>query len=150
MQKREIGWIVLLLLVIGAYFYFFGHWGEKKEIQIFVSIRQMPRRPGNAVTFPIYFTLDNTYRLTSIKVTELNSSTNSTNTAKRVLWHLVSKNVSEPVKLFTYGQNLDGMEPDLKGVRPEPLVPGEKYIMEIAAGKLKGASSPFAAPAIPH
>jgi hypothetical protein len=149
MQKREIGWIVLLLLGVGAYFYFYSHWGEKKDIQIFVSIRQMPRRPGNAVTFPIYFTLDSTYRLTSIKVTELNSNTNSTNTAKHVLWQLVSKNVSEPVKLFTYGQNLDGMEPYLKGVRPEPLVPGEKYVMEIAAGPLKGASKPFVAPVIP-
>jgi hypothetical protein len=150
MQKREIGWIVLLLLVIGAYFYFYGHWGEKKEIRIFTSIRQLPSRPGNAATFPIYFTLDNTYRLTSIKVTELNSNTNSTNTAIHVLWHLVSKNVSEPIKWFQYGQNIDGMAPDLKGVRPEPLVPGEKYIMEVAAGPLKGASSPFVAPAIPH
>ncbi len=152
MQKREIGWIVALLLVIGAYFYFFGHWGEKKEIQIFASIRQLPRRAGSAATFPIFFTLDNTYRLTSIKVTEANTSTNSTNatsTGTRILWHLVSTNVSEPVKWFQYGQNIQGMQPDLKGVRPEPLVPGEKYVMEIAAGPIKGVSKPFVAPALP-
>jgi hypothetical protein len=41
------------------------------------------------------------------------------------------------------------MEPDLKGVRPEPLVTGEKYVMEISAGPLKGVSQPFTAPAIP-
>jgi hypothetical protein len=151
MQKREIGWIVALLLVLGAYFYFFGHWGEKKEIQIFSSIRQLPRRAGSVATFPIYFTLDNTYRLTSIKVTEANTnSTHSTNTATHVLWHLVSKSVSEPVKWFQYGQNIQGMEPDLKGVRPEPLVPGENYVVEIAAGVIKGTSKPFVAPAIPQ
>lgn len=147
MQKREIGWIVVLLLVIGAYFYFFSHWGEKREIQIFPSIRQLPRRAGNASIFPVWFTLDTSYRLTSIKVTALDS--NPTNAVARVLWHLVSKNVSEPVKIFQYGQNIQGMEPDLKGVRPEPLVAGQKYVMEISAGPLKGVSKPFTAPVIP-
>ncbi|MGA2544309.1 MAG: hypothetical protein ABSG78_22385 [Verrucomicrobiota bacterium] len=147
MQKREIGWIVVLLLVIAAYIHFFSHWGEKREIQIFASIRQLPRRAGNASTFPVWFTLDSTYRLTSIKVTEVAGK--NTNAVAHLLWHLVSKNVSEPVKFFQYGQNIDGMEPDLKGVRPEPLVPGEKYVLEISAGPLKGVSKPFTAPAIP-
>ena len=147
MQKREIGWIVVLLLVIAAYIHFFSHWGETREIQIFASIRQLPRRAGNASTFPVLFTLDNSYRLTSIKVTALDS--NHTNAVAHVLWHLVSKNVSEPVKYFYYGQTIGGMEPDLKGVRPEPLVSGEKYVMEISAGPLKGVSRPFTAPAIP-
>jgi hypothetical protein len=148
MQKREIGWIVVLLLVIAAYIHFFSHWGEKREIQIFASIRQLPRRAGHASTFPVWFTLDDNYRLTSIKVTAVTG--NNTNAVTHVLWHLVSKNVSEPVKLFQYGQNIQGMEPDLKGVRPEPLVPGEKYVMEISAGPLKGVSKPFTAPALPQ
>ena len=79
MRKREIGWIVVLLLVIGAYIHYFSHWGEKKEIQIFASIRQLPRRTGNLSTMPVIFTLDQTYRLTSIKVTAVDSQhTNAT------------------------------------------------------------------------
>jgi len=147
MQKREIGWIVVLLLVIAAYIHFFSHWGEKREIQIFASIRQWRCAAAIAFFLPVWFTLDSTYRLTSIKVTEVAGK--NTNAVAHLLWHLVSKNVSEPVKFFQYGQNIDGMEPDLKGVRPEPLVPGEKYVLEISAGPLKGVSKPFTAPAIP-
>jgi hypothetical protein len=146
MRKREIGWIVVLLLVIGAYIHYFSHWGEKKEIQIFASIRQLPRRTGNLSTMPVIFTLDQTYRLTSIKVTAVDSQ--HTNATEHILWHLVSQNVSEPVKYFTYGQNIQGLDPYLKGVRPEPLVPGEKYVMEITAGPLKGVSKPFTTQAI--
>ncbi|MGA2554677.1 MAG: hypothetical protein ABSG04_00175 [Verrucomicrobiota bacterium] len=147
MRRRETGWIVVLLLVVGAYIYFFGHWGEKKVIQIFPSIRQLPRNTRNLSAFPILFTLDSTYRLTSIKVTQLDST--HTNPGTHVLWYLVSKNVSEPVRYFYYGQNIQGMEPNLKGGRPEPLVTGEKYVMEISAGQVKGVSQPFTAPAIP-
>jgi len=153
MQKREIAWIVVLLLLIGAYIHYFTHWGETREIQVVASVRPMPpvRRRGGATANPspfrLLFALDTYYRLTSIKVTEVDSL--NTNAASHVLWHLVSKTGSPPIRMFQYAQNIEGMEPDLKGVQPDPLVPGEKYRMEVSAGKLKGASLPFAIPAVP-
>ena len=73
MQKREITWIVVLLLLIGAYFYFFGHRGEKKEIQINVSVRPPLSRRGAAPVMLLYFALDNYYKLNSLKVIEVDS-----------------------------------------------------------------------------
>ena len=140
MQKREISWVVVLLLMIGAYLVFFVHWGENREIQILPSLRPVVR--GRARVNINYFTLDGDYKLTRLIVTEVD--TNSTNADKHILWHLVSKTGSSPVRIFQYGQNIQGMEPDPKGARPEALIPGETYKMEVSAGKLKGASTPFA------
>jgi hypothetical protein len=145
MQKREIFWVVVLLLMIGAYLVFFSHRGGKKEIQIFASLRPVAR--GRARININYFTLDGDYKLTRLTVTELD--TNSPNADKHILWSLVSKAGSTPVRIFQYGQNIPGMEQDPKGARPEALIPGEIYKMEVSAGKLKGASKPFTTTAIP-
>lgn len=139
MQRREIFWAVVLLLMIGAYLIFFIHWGETKEIQIFPSLRPVVR--GRAPVFINYFTLDGDYKLTRLIVSELD--TNNPNADKHILWRLVSKTGSSPVRIFQYGQNIQGMEPDPKGARPEPLIPGEIYKMEVSTRKLKGASKPF-------
>lgn len=154
MKKREIAWIVALLLFLGAYIHYFSHWGEKQEIQVVASVRPItqPRRRGdataNAPAFRLLFALDKYYRLNSIEVTAMDSL--NTNAAGQVFWHLVSKSGSLPLKMFQYAQNIEGMEPDLKGVQPDPLVPGEKYRIEVSAGKLKGVSLPFTIPASPN
>ena len=153
MQKREIAWIVALFVLIGAYIHYFSHWGGKREIQVAATLRPIlptPRRGGataNAPAFRLLFSLDIYYRLNSIEVTAVDSP--DTNAANHVFWHLVSKTGSHPLKWFQYGQDIEGMEPDLKGVQPEPLVPGDKYRMEVTAGKLRGASLPFTIPANP-
>jgi len=153
MHKREIAWIVVLLLLIGAYIHYFSHWGEKREIQVLASARPMPsvrRRggaPAGAPAVRLVFTLDNYYKLTKVKVTAVDSQ--HANAAAHVLWHLVSKTGSTPVKMFQYAQAIEGMEPDLPGVQPEPLVPGEKYRLEVSAGAMKGTSPPFAIRAAP-
>jgi len=149
MQKREIAWIVVLVLIVGACFYYFSHRGEKKEIQINVSARPpvpAPRR-GAAPVMLIYFTLDTYYRLNSLKVSEVDSQ--HTNTVEHATWRLVSKSGSAPVKIFQYGQALEGMEPYLPGVQPEPLVAGARYRFEVSAGRLHGVSKTFIFPAPP-
>jgi hypothetical protein len=146
MQKREIAWIVVLLLAIGSYFHFFSHWGEIKEIQINASVRPLVRRRGVAPGLVLWFTFDNFYKLTSLKLIEVD--TQHTNAVDHILWHLVSKTGSSPVKMFQYGQNL-GMEPYLQGVQPEPLVTGGKYRLEVSAGPINGVSKPFVFPAPP-
>jgi len=155
MHKREIAWIVALVLLIGAYIHYFGHSGEKKEIPVDVSIRpplQARRRGGaaantNAAPFRILISLDTYYRLTSIKVSEADKQPGST--VAHVPWHLVSKTGSAPTMMFQYGQNIESMDQDLKGVATEPLVPGRKYLLEVAAGKIKGIV-PFTIPVTPH
>jgi len=156
MRKREIAWIVVLLLLAGAYICFFTNRNQKTEIEVVASIRPMPqfrRRGGvtpatNAPAFRMLFSLDTYYKLTGIKVTEISSQ--PTNGAEHVLWHLVSKSSSPPLKLFTYGQAIQGLDPYLQGVQPESLVPGVKYRIEVSAGSLKGVSLPFAIPVIPN
>jgi hypothetical protein len=156
MQKREIAWIVVLLLVIGAYIHYFGNWGEKKEIQVLATVRpplQFRRRGGaaaatNAAAYRILFTLDAPYKLTGLELTEVDRA--HTNVEGRVLWHLVSQSNSPPVKMFQYGQTIKGLEPDLPGVQPDPLEPGGIYRMEVSAGSLKGASAPFMVPVAPQ
>ena len=141
MQKREIFWVVVLLLMIGGYLVFFVHWGDNREIQVFPSVRPVAR--GRTHVNINFFTLDGDYKLTSLTVTE--ADTNIPSAEKHILWRMVSKTGSIPVRIFQYGQNLQGMEPDPKGARPQPLIPGERYKMEVSAGKLKGISPPFAA-----
>lgn len=156
MQKREIAWIVVLLLVIGAYIHYFSNWGVTKEIQVLATVRpplQFRRRGGaaagtNAAAFRILFTLDAPYKLTSLELTEVDRA--HSNAPGRVMWHLVSQSNSPPVKMFQYGQAIKGLEPDLPGVQPEPLEPGGIYRMEVSTHTLKGASLPFTIPVPPQ
>jgi hypothetical protein len=157
MKKREIAWIVVLLLLIGAYIHFFSNWGQKREIRVVASIRPslpMGRRRGgapavtNALPFRVIFELDGSYKLTGLELTEVD--THHTNAAEHVLWHLVSKSNSTPVKVFQYGQTIKGMEPDIDGVQPEPLAPGGIYRMEVSTRSLTGASPEFVIPAAPN
>jgi hypothetical protein len=156
MQKREIAWVVVLLLLIGAYIVFFSNWGQKREIRVVASIRPslpMGRRRGgapavtNALPYRVIFELDGSYKLTGLELTEVD--TQHTNAAEHVLWHMVSKSNSLPVKVFQYGQPIKGLEPDIEGVQPEPLAPGGIYRMEVSTRSLKGASPPFMIPAAP-
>ena len=56
---------------------------------------------------------------------------------------------SDGMKLFVYGQQIPGMETDLKGARPEPLQTNATYRLELTAGKIKG-STDFRTKAIPR
>jgi hypothetical protein len=154
MQKREIVWIAALLLVIGVYICCFSHWGEKRQIQVVASvrpIRQARRRnspaPTNSPAFQVVFTLDSYYSLTGVELTEVDRT--HPDAVKPALWKLVPKSNSPPVKLFTYGQVIKGLEPEFAGDQPEPLVPGGIYRIQVSAGPLKGASPPFTIPDSP-
>ena len=108
-------------------------------------VRQPRRRgaaaPTNAPAFQVIFTLDAYYKLTGIEVAPLDRE--HPDAVQVPLWKLVSKSNSVPVKVFTYGQVIKGMEPYLPSVQPDPLVPGAIYRIEVSAGQLKGASLPF-------
>jgi len=144
MQKRDKIWIGVLVAIIGVYIYM--HRPQPQPIQISTSIRAMPRRRGSATTFPVYITLDKYYKLNSIIVRPLDEPTNSVH---HEMWHMVATNGSEPVKMFTYGENVQGMQPNLKGVKPEPLIAGARYEVTVTSGKLKGTSKPFTTQLLP-
>jgi hypothetical protein len=142
MRKREIFWVVVLLLTAWAYVHFFTTLGVKREIMIIPSLRPLGGggRAGNRPVFPVLFQLDDYYKLTSLRAVEV--ETNNVKAPEHEVWHLVSADGSEPVKVFLYGQNIQGMTPYLPGVGAESLITNVPYRLEVTAGKRKG-STPF-------
>jgi hypothetical protein len=53
------------------------------------------------------------------------------------IWHLVSNSNSVPIKDFTYGMAIKGMQPKIKGAVADPLVPGMAYRLFVEAGEIK-------------
>jgi hypothetical protein len=92
----------------------------------------------NGANFPVLFELLNPYQLTSVKVIEV--VTNQGTGPEHILWHLVSTNGSNPVKVFFYGRNIEGMGPYLPGVTAEALIPHVAYRLDLEAGKIKGST----------
>jgi hypothetical protein len=123
MRKKEFIWIAIFIVLGGVYLRFFAHWFDKRQIGITVSVRPS-RHPGETV-FPVYFSLNSDYKLTSVEVFPMEND--QLNPAAIPVWHLVSDSNSVPTRAFRYGQPIRGMKPALAGVRPDPLVPGTMY-----------------------
>jgi hypothetical protein len=134
MRKKEIFWIGVLVVLGGIYIHYFTRWFEKREIGINASIR--PSRRADATVFPVFFALNDEYKLTSLKVIPLEGD--KFNPQATPVWHLVSDSNSVPTRAFRYGQQIRGMQPALKGVRPEPLTPGVVYRLIVSAGSVTG------------
>jgi hypothetical protein len=134
MRKKDIMLIGLLLVLGGLYIHFFTHWFEKQPIAISASMRPI-RRPGETV-FPVYFTLDGDYKLTSLKVIPLQDD--KFDPLATPAWQLLSDSNSIPTRAFRYGQPIRGMRSVLKGVRPAPLIPGTVYRLILSAGRSTG------------
>jgi hypothetical protein len=139
MQKREIIWIAVLVLVLGAYYHFFGGRFAAKQIVIHASLR--PSRRAAAPVFPVCFTLNGDFKLTSVKVVPLDDD-GQVNPATVPVWNLISDSNSAPVRAFLYGQQIPGMKPALANVQADPLTPGVVYQIQISSGKLS-AATPF-------
>lgn len=131
-------WIVALLAaVFGAiYCYYFTDWLSAPTIQILKLDRPLQSGRGARAALPVVFMLEDRYRLTEVKVISLEDLATNKNPAP--LWHLVSKSGSPPLKGFTYGQQIRGMQPAADKARPEPLKPGVKYRLYVKAGRARG------------
>jgi hypothetical protein len=132
MQKREIFWIAVLLSVAGAYYHFFGGRSGPKPFSIHASLR--PSRRTESPVYPVYFTLNDDLKITSIKVVPLDDGEVAPGTVPS--WNLVSESNSVPTRAFFYGQNIKGMKPALANVQTETLTPGVIYRITLSAGKL--------------
>jgi hypothetical protein len=123
MRKKEIILVGAALVLGVIYIHFFTHWFDKRQIGITVSIR--PTRRMGGTVYPVFFSMNDAYKITSLKVVPLEN--NEVKTGAVPVWNLVTESNSVPTRAFRYGQKIPGMKPALDGVRPDPLVPGTQY-----------------------
>jgi hypothetical protein len=143
--------ISVALVLAGVYVFFFTDWFAPKVIHITSTNARSIKVRANAVlppTVPVYFKLGRPYKLTELKVVQLDEW--QTNHECLPLWHLVADTNSAPItKPFTYGQKIAGMKPAVTGTIAQPLQPGVKYRMLVTDGKAAGEHDfqPLAKPA---
>jgi hypothetical protein len=87
---------------------------------------------------PVVFALDGDYRLTSIRVIEVEAA--ATNKFPRIVWQVDSSSNSVPSKAIIYGRVPRGMK--LKDERdpPKRLEAGVNYRLELKAGRFAGST----------
>ena len=145
MVKKNIFLLSLVVVLFGIYLYYFTGLFTRFTIQIDARPRPLPRG-ARAVVYPVGFSLDQKYRLTSVKVFPLTGKVVTKLTPPA--WALTSKSNSVPTKGFIYGQPIPGMEPVDPKASPAALKPNQVYRLLVESGKLKGQLD-FKAPAVP-
>jgi hypothetical protein len=136
MQKREIFWIAVLLVVGAAYYHFFGHRSAEKQLIIHASLR--PSRRAESPVYPVYFTLNDDFNLTSVKVVPVDDD-GEVKPGVIPVWNLVSDSNSVATRAFFYAQHIHGMKPALADVKADPLTPDAIYRILLSAGKLSAS-----------
>ena len=131
----------MLIALAAVYVVWFTDWFKPKRMAVFHTSRSLSagrwqRGAGGAGGPVLMFGLDRDYRLTKVKVVSLEEY--RTNLLAIPLWHLVSDSNSAPVRAFSYGQNIRGMKPSIKGNLPQPLETNRLYRMFITAGQVSG------------
>jgi hypothetical protein len=143
MRRREIIWIAVLATVGFAYYHFFAGSGKKQMIILASWHPNFRLGPGK---YSMYFTLNDDFKLTSLKVVPLQDD-GQVSQGTPPVWSLTSVSNSVPTRAFQYGQHIKGMKPALANVKPEPLEAGVPYRITLTAGELT-ASKDFTAKAM--
>jgi len=130
-------WLLLgFLAAFGAFYLLrFNDIGRPQAIQVNVVERPFVSNPAPGAVLPLVFGLDRDLRLTSLRIVPV---TEVSNAKPKVAWQLTSKYGSEPVRGFTYADEIPGMTSG--GFKPLPLVAGTTYRLEVEAGRAKGHS----------
>ncbi len=144
MTKNGIVLSIIAVILGTCYVCFFTDWFRKDTIQIIPTIRPgrpaaNPSNPDQEAVYPISFTLDGKYKLTSVKV--VSASDLATNNYPAPLWHLVSDSNSIPTKSIVYGYPIKGMKAAVPRARPEPLAADIEYILLLEAGQVKARTN---------
>jgi hypothetical protein len=147
MSKKEYCLIGLALVLGGLYAVFFSDWFRSDAIRIEHTIRSSREawtgngrraEPETKGAGSVTFSLHHPYKLTSVQV--FVAAEIGTNRFAHPLWHLVSKDGSQPTEGFAYGFQILGMAPAVAGAEPEALQAGIDYRLVVNAGKLTGTN----------
>lgn len=144
MTKNGIVLSILAVILGTCYVCFFTDWFQKETIQIIPTIRPSrpvanPRNPDLEPVYPVSFSFNGKYKLTSVKV--VSAFDMATNNYPVPLWHLVSDSNSVPTKSIVYGYPIKGMKPAVPRARPEPLAPDVEYVLLLEAGHIKARTN---------
>lgn len=136
MSKKNIG-LVLLLVVLGViYLRYFTDLFRTPTIQISARPRIERSRHGKGDTFSVSFSFDQKHAIKELKVVAVADS--ETNKYPHALWNLVAETNAVPLKGFAYGEFVKGMKSKVPKVRPEPLQSQIKYRLLVDAGNTQG------------
>jgi hypothetical protein len=135
MNKKSFILIAIALALAGVYVVCFTGLFRQKTIQISKASRPVRTSRTGATTVQLFFSLDNDYSLTEVKVVPVAAL--QTNKLAQPVWHLVSDSGSDDVNVFFYGEKINGMDP-VASAEANPLQPGVMYRLFIAAGRTKG------------
>ena len=136
MNKKNYALIAIVLVLAGVYIVCFTDLFKPKTIQISKASRPVRTTRSGAMTDQVFFALDNDYSLTEVKVVPVAAL--QTNKLAQPIWHLVSDSGSDDVNVFSYGQQINGMDSAVAGTEAGPLQPGVMYRLFVAAGRAKG------------
>jgi hypothetical protein len=136
MQKKEIAWGMVIVALISLSLWLNRDHFAKGQMVINPSLR--PARRADATVWPVFFALNDDFRLTSVKVIPFEGD--KFNPAGRAVWHLISDSNSVPTRAFRYGQPIQGMKPSIKDIRAEALEPGVTYRLLVEAGSVKASA----------
>jgi hypothetical protein len=163
MTKKNWLLIFIALVLASVYAVYFTDWFTPKTIHIITHSERTGRagragraghtnnNPGfltrlsnlansaanDSTTIPVIFTPGKPYKLTELKVIDLDEF--QTNKNCLPLWHLIADTNSVPIgQSFNYGQRLPGMKPVVPGERAQPLKPGVKYRLIVTDGSARG------------
>jgi hypothetical protein len=157
-----------VLALAGVYAFYLTDWFTTKTIHIkstnervtrtirannnpgfLARLNNLANSAGNnePTTVPVIFKLSRPYKLTELKVIDLDEW--QTNKNCLPLWHLVAGTNSVPIEgPFYYGDYIpgrgrpdsyiQGMKPVVPGDRAQPLKPGVKYRLLVTDGSAKG------------
>ena len=133
--------MIALMALAGVYVFYFTDWFKPKIIHISHTSRAIRSRFGNKAgvnpeMVPITFGVEPQCTVTEIKVVPLAAWQTNQNTLP--LWHLVASSNAAPVKMFSYGQRIRGLKPEVPGAHAEPLQPKVTYRLFVTAGSAKG------------
>ncbi len=133
MQKKDVKWIVILLLLVAVSFWLNRGRFEKPHMVINPSLR--PARRADAAVWPVFFSLNDSFKLTSVKVVPWDGD--KFNPLGPPVWWLTTDSNSAPVRAFRYGERIKGMKPEIASSQPGPLQPDVKYRIMLEAGSIK-------------
>ncbi|MGA2246029.1 MAG: hypothetical protein ABSH48_13600 [Verrucomicrobiota bacterium] len=137
MTKKNLLLIFLALGLGVVYVIWFSDWLRSTPLRISHTTRNLERFEARGNALPgLRFRCNPPIRFTELKVVPL--AVYETNKDVPAVWHLVSDSRSEPVDEFSYGFDIPGMHPAIKGLHAEPLETNVTYRMFITAGRAKG------------